>query len=56
MLSLVAEEPKEMVLQVSGICLEKVWLKPEVACEVFLHLALENLSHFYCFSLSQFVC
>jgi hypothetical protein len=24
MLSLVAEEPKEMVLQVSGICLEKV--------------------------------
>lgn len=43
MLSLAVGEPEVMVLQESGIYLEKVWLRPEVECEVFLHLALENL-------------
>lgn len=32
------------------------WLRLEVECEVFLHLALGSLSHFCCFSQTQLGC
>lgn len=32
------------------------WLRPEVECEVFPHLALGSLSHFCCFSQTQLGC